>query len=201
MNIGKKILSAFVEVTEEKARAAESPDKVVTENLTQLPHPDTDKFSQYFDKLFTEANIPGPDYYEFSKMVEAMKSISDEKARYAAAFAGLCVQGLDKDRLLDTANQYLKVVDADAVNFNATIEAAVAEMVQSKRNEIEEKQKRLQEMSKEMTILQTRIMELSNELKQNEEKLRQSKVGYETGLESTRSNILSGIEKIRKYIS
>src|SRR5438270_6530340 len=124
-SIGKKILSAFVEVADEPKQ--ETPPAIIRESSpgpTPVSSADTEKFRQYFDKLFAEANIPGPDYYEFSCMTEAMRSIPDDKARYMAAFAGLSVQGLNKQQLLATAAQYLQVLDTDAGNFSATIDTA-----------------------------------------------------------------------------
>ena len=119
MNIGKKILSAFVEVSENtKLPTTTEVVPPTTPVASYQYNADADKFNHYFNKLFEEANIPGPDYYEFSKMVEAMRSIPDEEARYVAAFAGLNVQGLDKTRLLSTASEYLQLLDKDAANFS-----------------------------------------------------------------------------------
>jgi hypothetical protein len=86
MNIGKKILSALVEVTEEtpalKAEATVSP---VPQEVSKPPA-DGDKFRQHFDKLFADANLPGPDYYEFARMVDAMNMIPDEKSQVCRCF-------------------------------------------------------------------------------------------------------------------
>src|SRR6478609_619389 len=128
MNIGKKILSAFVELSEDR-KTLTATEVEETPVVRYQPSSDRDKFQQYFNKLFEEANIQGPDYYEFSKMIEAMSSIPDEKARYLAAFAGLSVQGLEKTRLLSTASQYLQVLETDASNFNNTIDATLHEKV------------------------------------------------------------------------
>ena len=104
-SLGKRILSAFVEVTEDEqpvikqGETKQTPTSISTQSYTTLPAAPS-KFRDYFDKLLREANIPGPDYFEFSKMTEAMQAITDEKARYSAAFAGLSVQGLDKQKLL-----------------------------------------------------------------------------------------------------
>src|SRR3954454_4115352 len=122
---GKKFLSAFIEVTNEEKSAEVKPAEYrslppVVEDRKALETANT-KFIQYFDKLFSEANLPGADYYEFSKMIEAMNAIPDEKARFCAAFAGLNVQGLDKQKLLSTAADYLKLLEDDAENFNSTI--------------------------------------------------------------------------------
>src|SRR5689334_20593919 len=138
-SIGKKILSAFVEMADKEISATVKP--IVKQSSPQIAAPDnispatpsTGKFKQYFDKLFSDANIPGPDYFEFSKMTEAMNIITDERARYSAAFAGLSVQGLDKQKLLSTATEYLKILDTDANNFNSTVDAALKEKVEGKQ--------------------------------------------------------------------
>jgi hypothetical protein len=200
MNIGKKILSAFVEVSED----TKTPTEVVTSTTPVVhyqPSVDTGKFKQYFDKLFDEANIQGPDYFEFSKMIEAMNAIPNEKARYVAAFAGLSVQGLDKARLLSTASQYLQVLETDASNFNNTIDATLHEKVLSKKHEIEEKSKRIQQLSQEMADLHDKITVLQNEIKENEEKIENNSSGYERELVNMKSKIKSDIEKIKQHIN
>src|SRR5215207_2111901 len=126
MNIGKKILSAFVEVTE-------SPKELIA--VPSVPTPtlpvreSSEKYCAHFEKLFGEANAQGPDYFEFAKMTEAMAGIPDEKARYAAAFAGLRVQGMDKEHLLGTAAHYLQVLEQDARDFDNSLTAALNEKV------------------------------------------------------------------------
>ena len=117
-NLGKKILSAFIEVNDDKKPEAEKPPETKESYQPAKPQPTASytgtaagnsyastgnsKFKEYFDKLFKEANIPGPDYFEFSKMIEAMQAVPDEQVRYITAFAGLSVQGLDKQKLLAT---------------------------------------------------------------------------------------------------
>ena len=84
--IGKKILSAFVDV---EADPKQPPVEAKPAEAAPVPvSPATEqRFAGYFDKLFSDANIPGPDYYEFSRMIGAMQAIADERARYAAAFS------------------------------------------------------------------------------------------------------------------
>ena len=200
MNIGKKILSAFVEVSEDT-----KPPTVTGVNKTPVVRyqssGDREKFQQYFNTLFKEANIQGPDYYEFSKMIEAMNSIPDEKARYVAAFAGLSVQGLDKTRLLSTAAQYVQVLETDASNFNNTIDATLHEKVINKKLEIEEKNKKIEQLSQEIEELQNKMMVLQNEIKENEEKIENNSTGYKTESDRMKNKIQSDIEKIKQHIS
>ena len=198
-SFGKKILSAFVEVTEETEKEKPVTETPTTQVAINRPPVDNGKFRQYFDQLFSEANIPGPDYYEFACMIEAMQGISDEKARYSAAFAGLAVQGLNREQLLSTASEYINVLEKDAANFNATIDAAVQEKVQAKKQEIDEKTKRIQQLSQEITELHNKIAVLSNEIKENEEKIRDSTGGYHSELTHRKEQIQYDIEKIKQH--
>jgi len=203
--LGKKILSAFVEVTADKP-ADTGPEETNKPSTPQpqagyTPPPDNnDKFRQYFDKLFADANIPGPDYFEFSKMIAAMSSIPDEKARYSAAFAGLQVQGLDRQKLLSTASDYLRVLETDAGNFHSTVDAAIQEKVTGKKKEMEDKEQRIRQLSEEINGLQQQIALLKNEVRDNEQKIEQSTGGYKAAMENMKSRILLDIEKINRFI-
>ena len=201
MNIGKKILSAFVEVSEDTKPPTTEVVRSTSPIVHYQPSTDTGKFKQYFNKLFEEANIQGPDYYEFSKMIDAMAAITDEKARYLAAFAGLSVQGLDKARLLSTASQYLQVLETDASNFNNTIDATLHEKVVSKKSEIEEMSKRIEQLSQEIAELQNKIAVLQNEISDNEQKIESNSSGYQVESVNMKNRIQSDIEKIKEHIS
>jgi hypothetical protein len=211
-NIGKRILSAFVDVGEEKisAPAEAAPEPVATTpgtsgtsaNSAAAVAPATEqRFAGYFDKLFSDANIPGPDYYEFARMTGAMQAIPDERARYAAAFAGLQVQGLDKEKLLSTANEYLRVLTADADQFQKTVDTAMQEKVRGRSAEAEEKSKRIQVLSQEILDLQQQIGALQKEVAEAQEKLDVSSSGYTAESGRRRQRILEDIEKIKQFIT
>ena len=207
-NIGRKILSAFVEVSDEETSEVK-PAEVKQTSTTYKAQPTTNagtvaensnKFRQYFDQLFKEANLPGPDYFEFGKMTEAMLSITDERARYSAAFAGLSVQGLDKNKLLNTAAQYVQILEQDATNFNNTVDAALKEKVQSKQQEMEANAKRIEALSKEIQDLQNKIALLQHEVKENEEKIESNSGAYMREMQVMKSKMLNDMEKIKQYI-
>jgi hypothetical protein len=158
------------------------------------------RFADYFDKLFSDANIPGPDYYEFSKMIRAMQLIADEQSRYYAAYAGLQVQGLDKQKLLSTAAEYLRVLTADANQFQATVEAALQEKVHSRMAEAEEKGNRIQALSQEILKLQQEIAAMQREIGENKEKLTASSTSYAAESSRRKQEIDADIQKINHYI-
>jgi len=205
-SIGKKILSAFVELKEEEKSAPVdsikvTPDYTETTVKTYQSVERDDRFVQYFEKLFKDANLPGPDYFEFSKMIEAMSSVPDEKARYVAAFAGLSVQGLDKAKLLSTAADYLRVLNSDAANFGSTVDAALQEKVFLKRKETEEKAMRIEQLKSEINELHRQIDLLNTEIRENEGKIENNSGSYKRESEMMKMRIEKDIEKIKQYIN
>ena len=200
-SFGKKILSAFIEMTDEQKPAAVKPVTAPVYSATPVVTTTTDsRFKEYFGKLFTEANIPGPDYFEFVKVLEAVQGIPDEKMRYSAAFAGLQVQGLDKQKLLSTAEQYLQVLHTDAANFHRTVDTTLQEKVTGKKKEIENMQQRIQQLEQEIKSLHHQTGQLQKEIQENEERIEASTGGYKNASDHMKSRILHDIEKIKHYI-
>lgn len=218
-SIGKRILSAFVEVKSTPGEADADPSRedsqgsersndpgtrIGERNTTSGNDPSTPRrdarFTEYFDKLFSEANIPGPDYYEFSRMIDAMQSISNEQARFYAAYAGLQVQGLNKDKLLATAGEYLRVLETDAGHFQSTVDTALQEKVQGKATELEEKNRHIHALTEEISRLQQEIVTLQGEIRENQEKIEASTGGYQAESAGRKARIQADIEKIKHYI-
>jgi hypothetical protein len=216
--IGKRILSAFIDIEPRNNESVsgkssgslhDKSNDAVSGNTPgqqaafpkkeQATRPDP-RFTDYFDKLFSEANIPGPDYYEFSKMIEAMQAIPNEQARFFAAFAGLQVQGLDKEKLLSTAGEYLRMLSADADRFHTTVDAALQEKVHGKAAAVDEKSERIRALSLEITGLQEQIAALQAEITENKEKLETGNTGYAAESERRKARIEADMEKIRHYI-
>jgi hypothetical protein len=214
-NLGKKILSAFLEVSDDKKQEAEKPPSTEympkaapvsqpsytgTTAQNSYTSPVSSKFAAYFEKLFMEANIPGPDYYEFSKMIEVMQAVPDERVRYITAFAGLSVQGLDKQKLLSTAAQYLQLLDTDATNFHSTVDAALQEKVYEKKKLMTDKESRIQQLTQEISVLQNELLNLQAEIKDNEAKIEANTGGYKNESEAMKNRINHDMEKIKRYI-
>jgi hypothetical protein len=214
---GKKLLSAFVEVEEEEngAKSSQNANSAPRSDPPARAGEDTraggdardggaaqadDRFAGHFDKLLSEANIPGPDYYEFSRMIGVMRGIPDDAARYNAAFAGLQVQGLDKQRLLDTAAAYLRILATDAGQFQKTVDSALQEKVSAKEAEAEEKASRIRALSQEILQLQQQIGALQEEVRANKEKLTGGSNSYTAESKRRQQEIQRDIEKINQYI-
>jgi hypothetical protein len=129
-----------------------------------------------------------------------MQLIPDEPSRYQAAYAGLQVQGLTRDKLLDTAAEYLRVITTDADHFQKTLDAALQEKVHSKAAEAEEKAQRIRVLSQEILQLQEQIRALQEEVGSNEDKLKTNGSAYTAESRRRQQQIQRDIEKINQYI-
>ncbi|RYZ23562.1 MAG: hypothetical protein EOO16_04425 [Chitinophagaceae bacterium] len=202
MNIGKKILSALIELPDEDRRPDSGPvTNINAQPINSVPAADTDKFRRHFEQLLEEANGPGPDYFEFFRMIAAMRAIGDESARYAAAFAGLQPQGLTKEKLLESAQANLALLNEDAARFRSTVDHAQHEKVQARRSELEANTARIAELRAEITRLEQRNLALQAEVGEQEQRLEASRRAYEAAWQDEQERVRQDIEKISKHIS
>ena len=88
--------------------------------INKTSGPVYDKFMEHFDSIFDGSNFPSPNYYLFSKMLSEMGDVGDQP-KYRGAFAALKVQGLSKQSLIDSANQYINLLDADSKSFKDAV--------------------------------------------------------------------------------
>lgn len=127
-----------------------------TPSITPIPQ-DMDKFIAHFNELFDKSNQPGPDYYKFTKMVQALNVPGmDDTTKMNAAFAALKVQGLTKDVLIQTAQNFITMIDNDYNTFNAAVDGKV-------KGDIEAKKQSLKDMQADIVKKQ----ELINQLQQD----------------------------------
>ena len=167
---------------------------------------DIEMFNKHFDEIFEKANLPGPDYFEFSKMCQAMNQLTDE-VKFPAVFGGLQVQGLSKEKLVESANIYISVIDEDASKFNTAIDQKIIAEVQRKRSEAQEKRKAIQEreemikkIQEEITKFSSDITNLESEANDQEVKANQKSITYKSACDVRKSLILSDIQKISSLI-
>jgi len=165
-----------------------------------------DKFMAHFDELLKNSNLPGPDYYEFSKMVESMSSLTDE-VRMPAAFSALNVQGLTKDKLISTAKQYIEVIDNDSKNFSSALDTKVLAEIEKKKAglqlriaNIKQKEDLIEKMKSEIIQEKIDIDKDSAGITSEETKYNEKTTVYKSVCELKKQNISSDIDKISKLI-
>jgi hypothetical protein len=178
-----------------------SPKKVAA-NITEE---DLDKFEQHFSRLFESSNLPGPDYFEFWRMMETLEAhVPDEKARIGAVFATLSIQGLTKDKLLETASQYKGMVEKDRAEFDKAANEKTKNEIQGRVQQIADLEKKIAEhaekikqLTLEITAAQTSTKELKSQVTEQEQKIANSRQGYDVACQAMIAKIQSDIQTIQ----
>lgn len=208
--IFKKAMGLFVEFEDDSQQpTAQTPSENTRPTRVSpqqvLNAEEFDKFAKHFEKLFDQANLPGPDYYEFMKMMETLEAhIKDEKTRLSATYASLTIQGLTKDKLLDTAKTYKEIISNDKVQFEKIAnDKSEREIGQKKKDvlHLEETIKKnselIQKLTKEIADSQTTMGNLKAIIAEEENKLAKNKQGYLLACEAMVKKISEDITKIQ----
>ena len=215
-NFLKKALGVFVEFDEEQQNVS-TPKPVATTSGTPIQTPssynakpflndaDIERFGKHFDALFDKANLPGPDYFEFCKMMETLEvHIHDEKARMSAVYATLAIQGMTKQALIESATQYKVIVDKDKTEFDSAVSEKSTKEIESRKHVVADLEKSIlknseliQSLTKDITTAQTKIGTVKNEIMEEQNKITAKTGGYKIAYDAMLNKILSDIQKLQ----
>jgi hypothetical protein len=174
-----------------------------TNNISQ---DELSKFVQHFDSLFENANLPGPDYFEFDKMVDAMENVPDN-IRYSAAFKALSVQGMTRNTLLTSAGQYIDLINKDKAEFNAAIQQSIGSGIENKKQlidaenkSIEHKTLQIEQLQREIEASKQSIAQATQEITEHEQKVTVKTATYNYACDKMVEKINSDINQIQTFI-
>jgi chromosome segregation ATPase len=220
----KKALGVFMEFEDTPASAPEPASPSIPSRATAMPpmpptpesspargelsKEDVDKFEKHFSSLMERSNLPGPDYYEFFKMMETLEAhIVDEGARMAAVFATLSIQGMTKEKLLETAAVYSELIEKDNAQFHQALTEKSASEVEGRQQNIKDLESKIQQsaeqiqlLTKQITEYQTTIASLNKEVAQERQRLEINGSAYQIASKAMSAKITSDIQKITSYI-
>lgn len=170
-----------------------------------LSQGDIDKFDKHFSDLFDKVNLPGPDYYEFWKMMETLETaVPDEAVRMNAVFSTLKVQGLNKETLVSSAEQYLKVLDKDKLEFQNAVNTKVLGEIEGRKTTVDELEKKsqqnaglIQKLTQEISDNNQKITSLKKEVIDEEAKINGNTNGYNIACDAMLAQLSSDIQKIK----
>jgi uncharacterized coiled-coil protein SlyX len=211
----KRIFSAFVEF-DEKPKTQQTTAQSNQTSIPAAPLPvfknvaptvsseEFEKFKKHFEDLMEQANLPGPDYYEFLKVEEKLENlIPDERTRFISAFASLSVNGLSKDILISSASKYIDVIEKDRAGFESALKQKTETEIGSRKTQIADAQTKIetanakiQELTKELTEQQELIAELSRQITEVETAIKKNSEGFFIAHQAMMQTIQSDIQKI-----
>ncbi len=217
----RKAISLFVILDEKDSTSKNTQERVSEPAAAQpastpkaVPQPapmsdaDLSKFEKHFERLFEQANLPGPDYFEFWKTMDTLEAhISNEEARMKAVFASLKIQGLSKQTLIDSAGKYKETILQDKANFESVVqkksEAEIAgrkDLIQKLQQESEAKTQQIEQLKKEIEDAIQQIESLNQEIAGEQGKIEAAQRGYLAACTAMVSKIDNDVERFHQII-
>jgi predicted RNase H-like nuclease (RuvC/YqgF family) len=152
-----------------------------------------------------KSNLPGEDYYELTKAVEAMKTISlSEEDKLKTAIAALSIKGLTIAKVLESATYYLEVMENEKKKFYLAFENKIRDSINADRKKIEtlfqsiqDKNIQIDDLKKIIEESKAKILELESEITKSEEKVNEIEESFLFTYDHVVSKIKNDIEKIK----
>jgi hypothetical protein len=175
---------------------------------TPQNQPDT-QFTEVLLKALSDNNLQGLDYFEFKqslKVTENMTAI-DEPTRFRTAFAMGQPLGLTYQKLLETADYYIKVLERENNKFldamrqqgdgkNRTMIDEVAAMEKA----VADKTALIAQLQQEIQTMQAQIMQSKETVAAHSQKIETTKNAFEASYKALRAQIDIDIQKIQQYL-
>ncbi len=161
-------------------------------------------YTKHFDDLIEEANAKNPlfqgtDFKEFVDSKIDVETIADDATRYKTAFNVLKRTGLTKERLVNTGQEYINIIDLDLKEFESAYVSQYKSDVAQKEQLLEQKATELKALNEKINVLNQEIKKISGELVQNKERLNANKNAFMQAGEKKRNELQLELEKIGRY--
>ncbi len=145
--------------------------------------------------------LSGFDYLKFVAALDQMKSVApSEESRFKMTFIAAQQLGVDKSKLIESANHYIDVLKQDLTDFKADFSSKQTEVVgnnETKLNEVNNTITSLQTQLSQLLVEQTKLASIISE---NKVKLENKRSTFETTHSSVVNEITDNIKKINQYL-
>jgi chromosome segregation ATPase len=202
----KNLKSIFV-IESKSDRVVETSDKPVEnpkqETAASIPVLEkkakvSKKFTEILFKAIEDNNQEGYDYLEFKQSLQNLKSLNmDEATRYKSAFASAQPLGATLDGLVNSAQYYQKVLDAEEKKFADALRNQRTKKIEARKVEIENAQKSIEQKRKEIEQLKSQIQSAEAQLQETQTEVSDTEVRFQR----TQQQFDADVDKIKQYLT
>ena len=159
---------------------------------------------QYFEKLIDEANsrnpmFAGADFKEFVDSKIDIDDISDEAIKYQTAFNILKNNGLTKEKLMSTGQEYLNIVGRDLNAFQGAHAQQYKKELGQKDDLVKKNAEELQLLLQRVNVLKSEINQLTLDINLTKDKLNTIRNSFLLAGEKKQKEIQTELQKIAQY--
>ena len=157
----------------------------------------------YFENLIEKANrenpiFAGPDFKEFADTIADIDDITDETLKYTTAFNMLKAAGLDKDRLVQAAHEYMNLIGRDLNAYQTAHARKYKDELQQKELALQKKAEELQALTMRLNVLKAEVNSMSNEITSKRDELNKVRQSFLLAGENKQKEIQKEVEKITR---
>lgn len=153
-------------------------------------------------------NLEGFDYLEYKKSLKALEKMPmDEATKYRSAFATASTMGVTLDKLLETVNFYIGILDKENSQFTNAFKSQFDNKVSGREREItqfesiiKEKSSQIKTLTDEITKHQEQIQGLKAKLEESNSKIIKTQNDFKKSYDHLKSQFEDDVVKMQKYL-
>jgi len=143
------------------------------------------KSVDFLMRALEKNNLPGFDYIEFKQSLTALAKMNmDAETAIKSAFVTGSTVGLTKEKLLESARHYAKIIVQEKMQFEKAVEKQVQQKVGAKMKEVEKLKKQIIDHKAKIEQLQKQVTSFQNTIDTADEQIS----GATTKIKETQSN-------------
>ena len=210
-NESKKAAEKSVENKEKKNIPSVSA-KDITVNIEPSSTPQSGKPDAKFVDILLKAveknNIDGFDYLEYKSSLQSLSGMDmDEETKYKSSLAMATTMGATPEKLIQTANHYIKTLNTEKNKFQEALKSQKAKQVTGKEISIQEiakgiqaKKNKMAELQKEIESDTIKMEQMKASINKAAAKVQKTSDSFHYAYNVVTGQILSDIEKMQKYL-
>jgi len=153
----------------------------------------------FLTDALAKSNLPGFDYLEFKLALTRLSALNmDEATSIKSAFATAGTVGLSKDKLIETAKHYKKVLQREHDQFGQALENQIQKKVAGKQKEVEKLKAQIDKHKEKIQELEAQVAKYQHTIDNADEEITDAKSKIEAtkdGFEHTHQSIMNQIDK------
>ncbi|WP_299186764.1 hypothetical protein [uncultured Aquimarina sp.] len=198
-----------VDVSSDKKPAASTPPPLPNNPISSSSEGVLDtKIVEKLLQAIEKNNLDGFDYLEYKKSLKALEKMPmDEATKYRSAFATASTMGVTLDKLLQTTNFYIGVLDKENEQFIGAFKNQFDSKVSGREREIaqfesiiKEKSEQIKKLTEEIAKHQKQIGDLKAKVEESNSKINKTQNDFKVSYSHLKAQFEEDIVKMQKYL-
>ncbi len=197
------------DVNSDKKTAASTPPPLPNNPVSSSSEGALDtKIVEKLLQAIEKNNLDGFDYLEYKKSLKALEKMPmDEATKYRSAFATASTMGVTLDKLLQTTNFYIGVLDKENEQFTGAFKNQFDSKVSGREREIaqfesiiKEKSEEIKRLTEEIAKHQQQIGDLKAKVEESNSKINKTQNDFKVSYDHLKAQFEEDIVKMQKYL-